>query len=139
MRAISLSVFLILAVRGFSHAATFECMFSPGQEGGSTCVVNTKADLNIGSKCLEHYSNTLFGQCAGRETGSGDQLICFFANPVNPPNLGRSVIEQVGVYAVAIEWASTIGATSVQAMHFDYKDGQTPRSVDCAPSFTTTK
>jgi hypothetical protein len=132
MRPIPLAVFLILVTGGFSYAATFECQFAPGQGSGASCAVDTKADLNTASKCLQNYSATLFAQCVGRQTGSGDQLLCFFGNPANPPNLGPHSVVDDQAYAVAIEWASTLGATGVQAMHFAYKDAQQSYSVDCS-------
>ena len=132
MSKVSLIILLILAGSGFCNAATFECQFSPksGNEN-SSCMVDTTADWKL-NKCRQDYSATLFARCDGRF--AGDQLICYFANPANPPNLDlKSVINQAGVDAVAIEWLGTFPPSTGAPLTLDYKDGKDPRSITCAP------
>jgi hypothetical protein len=135
MPKVSLIILLILAANGFCNAATFECQFSPkaGDEN-SSCQVDTAVDWKL-NKCRQDYSGTLFARCDGRSPGGVNQLICYFANPANPPNLdAKSIINQAGVDAVAIEWLGTFPPSAGAPLVLDYKDGEKARSVSCAPN-----
>lgn len=138
MRAISLSVLFILAVEGFAHAATFQCEFiaKAGSQSDFSCPVDTTASLTAEvGKCRQDFSATLFGECDGRSPGGVNQLICYFASPANPPNLvPTSIIDQAGVYAVAIEWTDWTVGQSIPPIVFDYKDGQNSRTITCTPN-----
>jgi hypothetical protein len=133
MPKVSLVILLSLAANGFCNAATFECQFSANAGGESrSCRVDTTADWKL-NKCRQDYSATLFARCDGRL--AGDQFICYFANPANPPNLdAESVINQAGVDAVAIEWLGTFPPSAGAPLVLDYKDGKDARSVSCAPN-----
>lgn len=139
MRTISLSMLLLLAVEASCYAATFECEFSPatGQQNGASCQVDTTADLKNAAKCSQNYSATLFAQCAGRAPGGVDQLICYFANPANPPNLNvKDPIELPGVYVSTIEWTGTVPPSAAPVV-LDYKDAEGRYWVSCGPLSTT--
>jgi hypothetical protein len=138
MRMTSWSILLLLAVGGSANAASFQCEFSEfspqtGTKNDSSCAVDTTADLTAeAGKCRQNFPNMLFGECDGRSPGGTNQLICYFASQMNPPNLNiTSVIDQAGVYAVAIEW---IVGQSTASIVLDHKDGAKSRSVACAPN-----
>jgi hypothetical protein len=143
MRTIALSIFITLAAKGFSSAAPFTCQFNTKTDSpnGFSCKVETTTDwTKETTKCRQDYSDTLFGQCDGLQPGGVDQLICYFANPANPPNLNtKDLINQPGVYATVIEWTGTL-PPSAAPMVFEYKDGASRRLVSCMPDqFPTNK
>lgn len=135
MRGTSLTVLLTLAVQECCNAAPIYCNFTPqaGSQSEFSCILDTTADWKDDQKkCRQDYSGTLFAQCSVRSPDGGTkQLICYFANPISPPNLNAgSVINQTGVYAVAIEWISSPSA--IDSLVFDYKDGQDALSITCS-------
>jgi hypothetical protein len=133
MPKVSLIILLVLAGNGICNAKTFECQFSPKSgDGNSSCRVDTAADWRS-NKCRQDYSDTLFARCDGRP--GLDQLVCYFANPTNPPNLdAKSIIKQAGVNAVAIEMLDTFPASAGAPLVLEYKDGKNARYVTCAPN-----
>ena len=137
MRMAALSVLAILAANGFANASPFTCTFgAESSPNDFSCAVETTTDWTKETiKCRKDFSDTLFGECFGRQPGGVDQLVCYYAAPVNPPldPRGDDLIDKPSVRAVTIQWTGTF-PPSAAPMLFYYKDASASRLISCTPN-----
>jgi hypothetical protein len=123
--------------------AVMLCLLTASTEAGaasffcdSTTAASCVVDTANSSSCESTFTPKLFARCQGRNTGSGNQLACFFAITGSQINTGSSdLIDQPGVLAVAIEWINPfpIAPAPVAPIVLSYKDGRDSYSVSCSP------